>query len=202
MAETWQEAVAEVWRLFKETDARFKETDARLDARFRETDARLDARFNETDRKIRELSGLFSSQWGKLVEALVEPSTLGLFRGRGIDVQYVYRRIEAHRNGQTMELDLLLENSSEVVVVEVKSTLKVENVQNFVKKLEQFQTYFPRYTGYHVYGAVAGLRIEEEADKYAYRRGLFVLTATGDGLARILNDTSFRPRDFGKPSEE
>ncbi len=198
MAETWREAVAEVWRLFKETDARldarFRGTDARLDARFKETDAR----FKETDRKIRELSGLFSSQWGKLVEALVEPSTLGLFRGRGIDVQYVYRRIEAHRNGQTMELDLLLENSSEVVAVEVKSTLKVENVQNFVKKLEQFQTYFPRYTGYHVYGAVAGLRIEEEADKYAYRRGLFVLTATGDGLARILNDTSFRPRDFGE----
>ena len=184
---TWQEAVAEVWKLFKETDAR-------LERHFRETDRR----FKETDKRIRELSALFSSQWGRMVEALVEPSTLKLFQERGIDVQYVYRRIKAHRNGRTMELDLLLENSDEVVVVEVKSVLKVGDVQDFVEKLGQFLAYFPRYRGYRVYGAVAGLRIEEEADKYAYRQGLFVLTATGEGIAQIENDVAFRPRDFGR----
>ena len=70
MAEqTWQEAAAEVWQLFKETDAKFKETDAK---------------FKETDRKINQLSGLFTSQWGKLIEALVEPNVLDLFQRRGI----------------------------------------------------------------------------------------------------------------------
>jgi len=69
--QTWQEAVSEVWLLFKETDARFK----------------------ETDKKINELSGLFSSQWGKMIEALVEPNALKLFQVRGIQVRYVYRRV-------------------------------------------------------------------------------------------------------------
>ena len=183
---------------FKETDVRFKETDARLDKRFKETDARLERHFRDTDRKIKELSALFSSQWGRMVEALVEPSTLRLFQERGIAVQYVYRRIKAHQNGRTMELDLLLENSDEVVVVEVKSVLKVRDVQDFLEKLGRFLTYFPRYADYRVYGAVAGLRVEEEADRYAYRQGLFVLTATGDGLAQIANDAAFQPRDFGQ----
>ena len=211
----WQEAVSEVWQLFKETDARlnarFKETDARLDARFKETDARfketdarLDARFKETstqfretDKKIKELSGLFSSQWGKMVEALVEPSTLRLFQERGIQVRYVYRRVEAQVGDKTMELDLLLENSDEVVVIEVKSVLRVGDVRDFLEKMGQFLSFFPRYSQYKIYGGVAGLTMEEEADKYAYRRGLFVLSATGDGVAQIKNDATFRPKDFG-----
>ncbi len=182
----WQEAVAEVWQLFKETDVRFKETDARLDARFQ-----------ETDKKIRELSGLFSSQWGKLVEALVEPNALKLFQERGIKVHYVYRRVEAQMNGRTMELDLLLENSDEVVVIEVKSVLRVGDVRDHLQTINQLLLFFPRYQGYRIYGGVAGLDIVEDADKYAYRRGLFVLSATGEGIAQIKNDADFRPRDFG-----
>jgi len=47
-----------------------------------------------------------------------------------------------------------------------------------------------------VYGGVAGMDIVEEADKYAYRRGLFVLGMTGEGIARIMNDQKFTPKDF------
>ena len=43
--------IKEVWALFKETDTRFKETDARLDKRFK-----------ETDQKIKKLADLFTGQ--------------------------------------------------------------------------------------------------------------------------------------------
>ncbi len=188
----WQDAVAEIWQLFKETDARFKETDARLDKRF-----------EETDKKIRELSGLFTSQWGKMIEALVEPNALKLFQERGIQVHYIYRRVKSKQHGRTMELDLLLENSDEVVVIEVKSTLRISNVQDFLeRKMKQFLEFFPRYQGYRIYGGVAGLDIVEEADRYAYRRGLFVLSAAGDGVAQIKNDAAFCPKDFGSHKEK
>ncbi|HID57281.1 TPA: DUF3782 domain-containing protein, partial [Candidatus Poribacteria bacterium] len=42
-------------------------------------------------------------------------------------------------------------------------------------------------------GAVAGIVIEEEADKFAYRNGLFVIGQSGQA-AKILNDEKFRPR--------
>jgi hypothetical protein len=180
MAEpTWQEAVAEVWQLFKETDAKFKETDAK---------------FKETDKKINQLSGLFSSQWGKLMEAVVEPGALRLFGERGIQVNHIFPRAKSQLNGRSMEIDLLLENTDVVIVVEVKSTLKVSDVKDFLEDLAQFFDFFPRYRSYRVYAGVAGLNIEEEADRYAYRQGLFVLGLSGEGVVQLKNDPSFQPK--------
>ncbi|MFM7576626.1 MAG: DUF3782 domain-containing protein, partial [Microcystaceae cyanobacterium] len=42
-------------------------------------------------------------------------------------------------------------------------------------------------------GAVAGIEIEEGADKYAYRQGLFVLAQAGEAVT-ILNSLDFRPK--------
>jgi hypothetical protein len=44
-----------------------------------------------------------------------------------------------------------------------------------------------------LYGAVAGIGIESDADRYAYRQGLFVLAQSGDGVV-ILNDEQFQPK--------
>lgn len=178
-----QVTLDEVWKLFKETDEKFKETDRK---------------FKETDRQLRRLEGLFGIQWGKMMEALVEPNALDLFRARGIDVHYIFSRVKVQHNGDTREFDLILENDDEVVVVEVKSTLRVEDVIDFLDDLDHIFDYFPRYRGCHIYGAVAGLDIVEEADRYAYKRGLFVLSVSGEGLVKIRNDERFQPRDFGQ----
>ncbi len=204
----WRDAVAEVWAAFRETDRRFRETDARLDKRFAETDARLDKRFAETDallsqrfaetdRQIRKLSGELGMEWGRMVEALVEPAALRLFQDRGIEVRYVFRRAKAKIDGRVMELDLLLENGDTVVVVEVKSRLKRDDVDRFLERLAKFLEFFSRYRGYRVYGGVAGLDVSADVARYAYRQGLFVINAVGDGVAQILNDEGFSPKDFG-----
>jgi len=184
-AQSTQEAVAEIWALFRETDARFKETAARQ---------------RKTDDQLRRLEGLFGNQWGKMLEALVEPSALNLFRSRGIDVHHIYTRAKVKRNGENREFDILLEDTTDLVVVEVKSTLRVEDVNDFLDDLDQFPHYFPRYDGYAIYGAVAGLDIVEEADRYAYKRGLYVLRVSGEGLVTIGNDSSFTPKIFGNPT--
>ena len=44
-----------------------------------------------------------------------------------------------------------------------------------------------------VIGAVAGIVIDESADKYAYRKGLFVIGQTGETV-KILNDEKFEPK--------
>jgi len=99
----FKETEREIKEDFKETDRRldkrFEETDRRLDSRFEETDRRLDRRFEETDKKIKELASLFTGQWGKLVEALVKPSALKLFQERDVNVTETYQRLESRRNG-------------------------------------------------------------------------------------------------------
>lgn len=170
---------------------------AEADARMDQILADLARSHEETDRQLRRSEGLFTSQWGKMIEALVEPGALRLFQDRGLDVRRTYQRPEAQVNGESMEIDLLLEDETELVVVEVKSTLKVADVQEFLDDLADFLRFFPRYRGMNIYGAVAGLTIDENADRYAYRQGLFVLGMSGDNMVSILNDERFRPTDFG-----
>lgn len=97
-----------------------------------------------------------------------------------------------------MEVDLILENDDEVIVVEVKTILKVQDVNDFLADLDDFLRFFPRYAGRCIYGAVAGLTVEENAGRYAYRCGLFVLVMADNGLVQMRNDTKFCPHDFAR----
>lgn len=197
--EQMEKSFKEIWDLFKETDAR-------LDKRFRETELSIketDKIARETSESVRELNlsvkqleRLFTSEWGKLIESLAESGIVQIFQKRGIAITELGRRMKSQKNGRNMEVDFLLFNMKEIVVGEVKTTLKVQDVKDFLIDLHEFPTFFPRYKGSHTYGAMVGIRIEEEADKFAYRNGLFVLTVGGEGMLTMLNDEKFQPIDF------
>lgn len=195
-------------RRFQETDLRFKETERRFqetDLKFKETDRKFQEtarRFKETEKMIREMSELFAGQWGKLVEALVRPGLLELFRRRGFPVYEAIQRDEVKRGGRQMEIDVMLADTDIVIPVEVKTTLKVQDVKEFLDRMKEFPFFFPKYRDCRVFGAVAGVKIEESADRYAYRKGLFVLTLGKDGLCTILNDEKFRPRNLLDAAEK
>ncbi len=42
---------------------------------------------------------------------------------------------------------------------------------------------------------MAGIVIDEAADKYAYRKGLFVIAQAGENI-KILNDEKFKPKEW------
>ena len=122
-----------VWLMFQETDKRFQETDRILTEKFQETDKR----FQETDKKLNKLERLFTSQWGKLVESLVEGDVIPILNLRGIEVTDTLRRRSGRRDGIDYEFDIIAINGSEIVIIEVKTTLRPEDVRDFVKKLKQ-----------------------------------------------------------------
>jgi len=207
--------------------AEMRATDQRLDQRFKETDRRLDQRIAETDRRfeetrqeiatlanetqqeitalakqIRATEGLLTGQWGRLLEALVKPGVAELFQARGVPVNRSQERLRVRQGGEEMEIDLLLVNGDALVVVEVKSTLQVEDVRKLLDDLKRFPDFIPEYRSYRRFGAVAALSINESADRYAYRRGLFVLTLGREGLVTLRNDATFRPQDFAAADRE
>ena len=163
-----------------------------MERRSKETDRQM----RETDKKIKELSNLFTTQWGKLVEALVEPGVLDLFRKQGIKIKYTTRRLELEdENGRKIaEFDILLVNDEEAVVIEVKTTVKKEDVDYFLEKLGKAREWVSLLRmKKRIYGAVAGLSYDEGVDRYAYRQGLFVLKSEG-GIIKIANDENFIPK--------
>ena len=94
-------------------------------------------------------------------------------------------------------LILSLEDGDEVVAVEVKSTMTVEWVNDFLTDLATFTEFFPKYQGHRIYGAVAGLDISQDVERYAVRKGLFVLRVSGNEMVEIANAEQFVPRNFG-----
>jgi hypothetical protein len=63
----------------------------------------------------------------------------------------------------------------------------------FARKLQKFKLAFPEHAQHQVYGAVAAIEFVQEVDRYAYRKGLFVIRQCGDSV-ELANDGSFQPR--------
>jgi hypothetical protein len=171
-------------------------------ALFQTSQAEADRRFAEADRQMQELKRIaantsrevagLTTRWGQFVENLVEPSVVRLFQERGIEVQETARRMKSQRPGAEMEIDIFAVNGEMAVAIEVKSRLSRQDVEDFVARLGRFKQAFPHYAGYAIYGAVAGIEIDEGVDRFAYQRGLFVIRQTGDTVA-IANDAIFQP---------
>ncbi len=92
-----------------------------------------------------------------------------------------------------MEVDVFAVNGDVAVAVEVKSRLSRQDVEYFLGCLERFKQSFPHYAAYDIYGAVAGIEIDEGVDRLAYQRGLFVIKQTGDTVM-IANNSTFQPK--------
>jgi hypothetical protein len=206
------EAQKETERCFQETERRFQETERILKEQSLETERILKEQSLETERILKEQSlktdrqitrlskeiGNLGGKWGRFVENMVAPACETLFLNREIPVHQVSQRVRKRLDGKTLEIDVLVTNENHVLVVEVKSSLSVDDVKELIKNLTEFRQFFPEYNHKQLYGAVAGIEIEEGADKYAYRQGLFVLAQRGENVA-ILNDTEFQPKTWYNP---
>jgi hypothetical protein len=176
-----------VWKMFQETDKQMKETDKKI----KETGKQM----KETDKKIKELSALFTSQWGKLIESLVEGDLIKLLNQRGIAVERTSQRVKGNKGGENFEYDIIAVNGHEIVIVEVKTTLRVGDVEDFHKKIWKSKTYLPDYADKKRYGAMAFLTAEGASERMAENLGFFVIKATGNSSS-IINQKDFQPKAF------
>jgi hypothetical protein len=191
-----KEQAQENQRRSEESQHRFEETERLLKEQSQETDRKIQAAIQENKRINRQVSKQLAGlggAWGRFVEDLVAPACERLFIERGIPVDQVSQRVKRRRQGETLEIDVLVVNQGHLLAVEVKSSLSVEDVKEFVQDLGQFRDFFPEYAQMAIYGAVAGIGIEAGADRYAYRQGLFVLAQSGERVV-ILNDAQFQPK--------
>ncbi len=145
--------------------------------------------------KTNAIIGRLGNRIGDFVESLVRPGVVRLFNERGIPIGQTAQNLQARRGDEGMEVDLVGINGFEMVVVEVKSRLTVEDVRDHLYRMEHFKRFFPQYTDKRLIGAVAGMVITEESDKFAYRQGLFVIAQTGETV-QLLNDAQFQPKHW------
>ncbi len=188
----------EIAALMAENEARARKNEAKAERRMaalQRAMAETDRQMKDTDRQLKRTESIFTSPWEKLLESLVEGDLVPLLNGRGIAVESTQERRKGRRNGEHFEFDILAVNRRDVVVVEVKTTLRSEDVTRFLTKLSAFTDWAREYRGKRVLGAVAYLKSDSAVTTYAERRGLFVIRATGSS-ASIRNAEDFEPRSF------
>ena len=200
----------EIWAILKglaQSQQEFKEEQKALQAAQLETDRilkELSAEIKENSREIKEVQketareikavntsiGRLSNRLGEFVEEAVRPSAVRLFRERGIDIHEVQQSITAKRDGEQLEIDLLVVNNENVVVIECKSNLSVDDVNDHLERLEKVKRLLPRYNNCKVLGGVAGMVIPDNVATYAIKKGLYVIGQNGDHL-ELRNEQSF-----------
>ena len=188
MAETL--TFEKVWQMFQETDRKFQETDRK----FQETRREIE----ETSRIVKDLARRFGdlgNRLGEFVEGMVKPAAVRLFQERGIAVHEVHSRTTITRGNDTVEIDLLVVNDTDLVAIECKSRLTLEAVENHITLLGKIKRLQPRYAAMNLYGAVAGIVIDADARQFAEDSGLFVIAQSGESV-EILNAPDFAPARF------
>jgi predicted AAA+ superfamily ATPase len=136
--ETWQQKMDELWASLRETQRLDEERAqewarewAREQAERAKVHAEIDRMMKDTDRKIGDLGNRF----GELAEHLVAPNIMEKFNALGYDFDDIStdRRIKCP-NGESVEVDILLENETHSIAVEVKA--KDQDIDKHIKRLE------------------------------------------------------------------
>ena len=170
------------------------EFDEKIEKRKVEFEKELEKSRTEFDKKMNKMRGIWSNAWGDFVESLVSGSLVKMLQEWIPSINQIMKNIECHRNGHDCEIDIIAVNNEALVATEVKSTLNVKDVNDFLEKLKKFSMFFPQFKNYKVYGAVAYLKVDQSAEKFAMKQGLFVIRATGDSGEILNKKDTFKPQ--------
>jgi hypothetical protein len=136
-------------------------------------------------------------KWGGPTEGLALPSMTKILRQR-FGVSFVAPRVRAFRDGRDMEVDVLASSNSEgsaVYVVEVKSHLREEGIQQILKTLRDFRTFYPQFKDKALYGILTAVDIPPGLRERVLSEGLY-LAQIHDGVFEIQVPEDFKPRAF------
>ena len=187
-----QESAERYYKEQAERDAKWKAEQAERDAKWKaehaeheaERDARMERISRETKKAIKEMKNVFTTEWGRLVEALCKPAAFKLFKKEGIEIDRVYEGIhKAKEDGQdVMEIDVALCDTSVAVIVEVKTRCGKRDIDYFLSQMEHCKEYYKEFADKKLLVAVAAISFDTGAVKYAHRKGVYVLKLTGEEI--------------------
>jgi len=176
------------------------------DRRRQEAEAELRKSQQETDRQIKQVNkqlGELGDKFGSFTEGMALPSMEKiLYQQFKMDV--VAPRAKARRNGQTLEIDVMAyDNGSrnEAYLVEVKSHLTREGIEQMLKTLEQFPKFFGAHRDRTIYGVIAAVDIPDNLRAEVLNKGLY-LARIHDGAFELLTPRGFKPEAFGPAAKQ
>jgi len=164
----------------KETSRHIEETGRHIE----ETDRQIE----KTSRQMEEYNkrfGDFTRRFGEVVEYMIAPNLCEKFAEFNLNFQKSNSgtRVKDYENKIFFEVDVMLENSDKAMLVEVKTKLTTEDVNDHIARLEKMRNYADLHGDKRSFlGSVAGVVITPNVKDYALAQGLFVVEPSGESF--------------------
>ena len=191
-----QEMETRLKELGEQTDRQLKETGTRLN----ELGEQADKRLQETHQQLNELGkqiGGLGNKFGGFTEGLALPSMRRILEG-GFGMDTISPRLRRRINGKVLEVDVLGYTNSQIntaYVVEVKSRLNAQAIQQMLHTLKEFSHFFPEHREKTLYGILAFVDFREDFLTQAEQSGLY-LAHIHDDLFELKSSPDFQPKNF------
>ncbi len=179
-------------RRLKETDRQMKETDRRIE----ETDRQM----KETDRQIKELGrqiGGLGDKFGYFTEGMALPSMERILMER-FGMTTIMPRVRTRKDGEEIQIDVLAYANGTIdlaVVVEVKSRVKRDAVEQLRKVMVRFHEFYPEYRDKAVMGILAGIDWDRGVAEEAREAG-FPTASIRDEMFELTTPEGFEARKW------
>ena len=149
-------------------------------------------------KKLKEMIFGLGNNLGQITEDYFYNSVASDKKVAGIQYDRISRNLKMETKNLNGEYDIVLINSSRLLVIEVKQKPHIKDVEKFInKQLPNFRKLFPEYAKYTIYGAFAGMTFEENTLEYAKEKGLYVLTQNQENKnIQLLNKEGFKATEF------
>ena len=146
-----------------------------LDKAIKETDKAI----KETDKAIKELSkqiGGIANKFGSFTEGLALPSMTKILSEKfGMTTINPSVRVK-DKNGNEQEIDVLAYANGEIntaIIVEVKSHLREESIEQLLKQCRSFRVLFPELADKKLYGILAAVDASQQLQRKVLDQGLY-----------------------------
>ena len=192
-------------RRAQEYDRRTQERAQEWERRTQEYDRRAQERAQEwekTERYMKRLGkqmGDLHHKFGKLAYHLVAPSIAKRFNELGYHFDIVWTKgctIYDERGKIKAEIDILLENGDCIIGIEVKATVRLNDIEHHARRLEILRESRSKLHEERVIrGAIAGAIFEDTEKKATLEAGMYVLEQSGDTM-KLEVPEGFVPREW------
>jgi hypothetical protein len=141
----------------------------------------------ETQRAIKETQrniGGLNNTMGSVVEHIMRPDLPRKFKPFGFTFDRVTTVKWADGKGNIYtEIDGLLENGEQAMVVEVKTTLRREDIDDHLGRMERVRAYADAHGDKRKFlGAMAAMVTDMQTKEYALSKGFFVIEPSGEDV--------------------
>ena len=140
--------------------------------------------------------GSLTRKVGDMSEKLLgEGNLVAQFRELGIKVKTHSRNKVFGEKGtaESGEIDLFMEDGDVAILVEAKTTLKMNDVRDHIQRMEKYRRFVDAdgKNGKRFIGAVAGTVIEENVINFAHDSGLYVIIQSARAVEIISQPEGF-----------